>query len=380
MSRHDASFGQLLSYVSREASDPAYTIRHNIYGQSLREVLADFEANARHLKSRKNGTTMFHEILSIKRAKGVPEVEQKRALIAIADRYIGMRASNNLVYGVVHDDKIGHLHVHFIISANEVGSVKRHRLDKQQFAAIKTGIEGWALTNYPQLQQAPVMNKRAAKKLSTEGGELKRRTGKTPKRESVEVRLKAILDGASDKAECFARMQAAGLEFYTRGTTVGVRDTVTGRKHRMATLGLMPEFLALSGRIEGTERKAAMPPRDRTLGHRASSQQVDAAARINPLSPPQHATQSPTPSSEANVNIFEGLMHGLSVIADVASIAPNTVAPAQKDQASATTERHGSGDNDTRFNESEVDRIARERQAELEGLADQRSRERTLKR
>ena len=46
MSRHDASFGQLLAYVSRDASDPAFIIRHNIYGRSLREVLADFDAYA----------------------------------------------------------------------------------------------------------------------------------------------------------------------------------------------------------------------------------------------------------------------------------------------------------------------------------------------
>lgn len=374
MSRHDASFGQLLSYVSREASDPAYTIRHNIYGQSLREVLADFDANARHLKSRKNGTTMYHEILSITRAKGIAEAEQKQALVAIADRYIAMRAANNLVYGVVHDDKASHLHVHFIISANEIGAAKRHRLDKQQFAAIKTGIEGWALTNYPQLQQAPVMGKRAAKKLSNDGGELKRRTGKTPKRESVEMRLKAILDGASDKAECLARMQAAGLEFYRRGTTVGVRDTVTNRKHRIATLGLMPEFLALSARIEAAERKATLQPRDRTHSQQSTPQQT-AAGR---LTPPSRATQSSKKPSEANVNILDGIMHGLSVIADVASIAPSTVAPVQKDQTKPAG--HGSNARDTQANETEIERIARERQAELEALADEQSRERTLKR
>lgn len=375
MSRHDASFGQLLAYVSRDASDPAFIIRHNIYGRSLREVLADFDANARHLKSRKNGATMYHEILSIKRATGMPDVEQKQALVAIADRYIRLRAANNLVYAVVHDDKAAHLHVHFVISANELQASKRHRLNKQQFAAIKAGIEGWTLTNYPQLQQAPVMTKRgAAKKLSNDGGELKRRTGKTPMRESVEVRLKAILDRASDKAECFARMQAAGLEFYTRGTTVGVRDTVTNRKHRIATLGLMPEFLALSARIEAAERKAASAVRDRTLNHQTSAQRIATAVQVP--SPSPQATSTPSQTTEASVNILDGLMHGLSVIADVASIAPGSIAPIDKD---GKQQRSGSS-SAAAHSQTEIERIARERQAELEALADEQSRKRTLKR
>lgn len=375
MSRKTASFGQLYAYLSREASDPDYTIHHNLYGQTPFEVVADFEVNAALLKARRNGVVLYHEILSVLRAKGIPEERQKAILKDIAMEFIKVRAPDNLAVCFLHDDKAGHLHCHFMISANAAGSIERLRWSKQAFTAMRVDFERRMIARYPEMEQSITMGKRAGKALSKDGGELKRRTGMTPKRQSVEERLKAILDTATDKAECLARMQAAGLEFYRRGTTVGVRDTVSGRKHRLTTIGLMPEFLALSARIEVSERKALA---DRTA--KAAQQTPQVRTALAQAMPAPGVQRSPshiaTPKQEADMNILDSLMQGVSAIVDLATVTPSTLDPVTKKPGDPKAAHATSGAS----TEHDSDRIARERQAELEAIADEQSQERTLKR
>ncbi len=250
LSRKTLSFGQLLAYMTKtQTVDSRYYVYHNVFGRKVADLEQEFVNNAQYLAQRKNGNQLYHDILSIRRASQLSETRQKELLQQIAYHYVNQRAAQNLVFGVLHDDHKEHLHYHLLISANVAGDSQRTRLSKAEFDQIKQGLEQRVLKHYPELQQTHTMSCRASEKLSHKGAELKRRTGKTPQRDIVKTKLETIFRTSQTKAEFFAALQQSGLAFYARGNTLGVKDLVQGRKHRLKTLGVLDSFHALSDRI-----------------------------------------------------------------------------------------------------------------------------------
>ena len=306
MSRKEPSYGKLIAYLSRDASDTRYELRHNVLSATQAALTAEFEANGQHLPKRKNGVAMYHEIISITRPKGLRPEAQKAILRDIALDYIRERAPHCLAFGCLHDDHADHLHYHFIVSANRVGDTRRHRLTKQQFRAIQVGLESRVRARYPELEQSVAIGKRAGKKQMSQAGiELQRRTGTTPKRDSVKARLSDVLSAAQSKADLHKRLSAQHLELYSRGKTLGVIDLKSGRKHRITTLGLDAEL--------------------RALGARLSLQSQ----------PQQRRPAQPHTPQDATMNFFEATLQGLSAIIDVVSITTDT--GRKLDETQATT-------------------------------------------
>lgn len=349
MSRKEPSYGKLIAYLSRDASDARYELRHNVLSITAEALTAEFVANGQHLSKRKNGVAMYHEIISITRPKGLTPDAQKAILRDIALEYIRERAPQNLAFGCLHDDHADHLHYHFIVSSNRVGDSRRHRLTKQQFRALQVGLESRVRARYPELEQAIAIGKRAGKKQMSQAGiELQRRTGATPKRESVKARLSAVLDAAQSKADLGKRLSAVRLELYRRGKTLGVRDLDTGRKHRITTLGLDAEL--------------------RALGARLSLQSQ----------PPQRSNTPQQNPQDNSMNFFEATLQGLSALIDTVSIT--TDYGRKLDDAKSTTRdavrravgqpRHQSQPSTQAAPPplSEAERIAAERLQEMEQL------------
>jgi hypothetical protein len=77
MSRKTPSFGQLIGYIDRDEGQEAYRIRHNLLGRGQGRVRSEFERNSDLLAKRKNGVYLYHEIISITRARGLSAKEQK---------------------------------------------------------------------------------------------------------------------------------------------------------------------------------------------------------------------------------------------------------------------------------------------------------------
>lgn len=100
MSRKVPSFGQLLGYIDREQGQEAYRIRHNLMGRSPEAIRDEFERNGKLLSRRKNGVYLYHEIISITRASGLSEREQKERLHDIAQSYIAARCRDNGSIGI----------------------------------------------------------------------------------------------------------------------------------------------------------------------------------------------------------------------------------------------------------------------------------------
>ena len=295
MSRKHPSFAQLIDYIEGEAKlkSRAFSIHHNTYSRDTESLKREFEANARHLRERKNGVYLYHEVVSISRAEHLTEDEQKTILKRITESYIEARCKRNLAYGVLHEDT-HNFHFHIVMSANEVGDESRTRLSKAQFADIQTRLEAWVLREYPQLEQRAVFHKnqtqaeraeREAKRqhLSDKGEQMKRRGAKTDKRDQVQERLADIFETATDPRHFADLMEKAGFTFYTRGKNHGITDR-EGNKYRLNRLGLAVAWQKLDEKMnsyihaqkatreEKSHHEAKPTPEPKTTPPRADEQ------------------------------------------------------------------------------------------------------------
>jgi hypothetical protein len=260
MSRKHASFAQLIDYIEGEAKlrSRKYSVFHNTYSRTTDRLKAEFMENSEHLRYRKNGVYLYHEVISITRTQQIDEDQQKTALKQIVEQYLHHRGKHNLAYAVLHEDT-EHLHFHIVMSANEAGERDRVRLSKVQFAEIQTNLEQWVLEKHPELEQKAVFHKnqteaerqqRQDKKahLSKAGEELKRRGGKTSIRDEMQEKLADIFTTATDPRHFADLLEKAGFKLYQRGQQYGVTDS-QGKKYRLNKLGLSEAWDKLEAKM-----------------------------------------------------------------------------------------------------------------------------------
>ncbi len=253
MSRKQATFSQLVDYMEDGRQDSKFTLKNNLFSNTSEKITEEFVKNASFFKKRKDSVYMYHEVISITKSEQLTDEQQKELLRKISLEYIEKRAVNNLVFGVLHDDKKDNFHYHLLISSNELEETKKHRLSKYEFDKIKKDLEIMVLEKYPELQQGVVINKPSTEKLSNKGAEVKRRTGKTKERDSVKNRLETVFVKSKDKQSFFENIEKENLEIYVRGKTIGVVDKNTGRNHRLKTLGMLDDFNKISNIVEKSE-------------------------------------------------------------------------------------------------------------------------------
>jgi uncharacterized protein YbcV (DUF1398 family) len=162
---------------------------------------------------------------------------------------------------MIHEEHAEHLHFHVMISSNKIESTERVRLSKQQFSNIQTHLERHVLTHYPELNQQAVFfgnltaeqktTKQSKARLSQQGAELKRRTGKTPKRDEVKETLEAIFSTSTTPQDFTKAMSRAGFTFYQRGKHAGIQDR-DGNKYRFATLGLAEQWATFDEKMRAS--------------------------------------------------------------------------------------------------------------------------------
>lgn len=260
MSRKHASFDQLIDYIEseRKLKSKNFSIFHNTYSRNTDGLKKEFSENAEHLKFRKNGVYLYHEVISITKAEHLEEAEQKVILQRIVNEYLKMRAKNNLAYAVLHEDKKDNLHFHIVISANEAENTTRKRLSKADFAEIQTRLEKWVLETYPQLEQKAVFYQNQTDQerqereqkahISNKGAELKRRAGKTSTRDQMKEKIERIFENARDGRHFTELLEKENLKIYQRGKQHGIIDQ-DGTKYRFSTLGLAEDWEALDRRM-----------------------------------------------------------------------------------------------------------------------------------
>jgi hypothetical protein len=235
---------------------------HGFYGHegmAERDIVSAFEENARLLKERKNGNVLYHEILSFSSGYRLKGDALTRAVADVGQEYLRHRAPNQMAFGAIHFDT-DHIHLHLMISANEVGKCERVRLKKADFAEIQKNIETFTLTRYGELAQTRVYDRdRPRERLKTEVHEqaMKARTGAPSRKESLKGKLHGLFERASSKADLEQLLQTEGLAFYTRGKSRGVVERLpdgTERRHRLSTLGLGDHYQATELRLQALEQ------------------------------------------------------------------------------------------------------------------------------
>jgi hypothetical protein len=249
MARKDPSYAQLARYIEAGAAVGNPRLYQSLGTTNARAVAVAFEKNGQRLRTRSNGVCVYHEIISITRARSLPVEEQKQLLLGIARAYLTRRAPKCLAFGALHSDKASNLHFHLMISAN-IEDGTRHRLSRAEFVAIQRDLERRVLEQYPELEQSVAINKRSARKQSSRAEGLERRTGQLPEKQSVAQRLRGVLAHAGSEEEFHGLLSEARLTIYVRGKNIGVVDDETGRKHRLTTLDLIEPFKAMTARIE----------------------------------------------------------------------------------------------------------------------------------
>jgi Relaxase/Mobilisation nuclease domain len=310
MSRKHASFAQLIDYIEGETKlrSRKYSVFHNTYSRSTDRLKAEFMENSEHLRYRKNGVFLYHEVISITRAhqieqgdKDENDHQQKTALKQIVEEYLHHRGKHNLAYAVLHEDT-EHLHFHIVMSANEAGERDRLRLSKEKFAQIQTNLEAWVLEKHPELEQKAVFHKnqteterqqRKEKKahLSKAGEELKRRGGKTSIRDDMQEKLADIFTTATDPRHFADLLEKAGFKLYQRGQQYGVTDR-DGKKYRLNKLGLSEAWEKLEAKM-----MAVLTPETQAKAKSKENQETDTPKQAQDKSadpPEQHQTAKPS--------------------------------------------------------------------------------------
>jgi hypothetical protein len=150
MSRKQGSFRQLIEYINQNNYDTNLMIHNNLYGTNEAEIIDEFEENASYLKKIVNGNYLYHEIISLNPESRVSVKKQIEIIKDIGYRYLQKRASNNLSYGRIHIEK-KHIHLHLVISSNELYNEKRHRICKFKYRDIQIEMEEYKNRNFPEL-------------------------------------------------------------------------------------------------------------------------------------------------------------------------------------------------------------------------------------
>jgi len=237
LSRATKSFEALYNYLARDKESLLKTFNLYANAYSKKEVVKEFLDNAKYLKRAKGKNYLYHEIISLQ-SNNLSLKEQELILDDIVSKYISLRAENHLVFTALHKDK-AHLHIHLMISANELEGAKRVRLSKKEFSTIQKELENYTNSIYPQLGTTKHYN-RDLKEIKS-------------KKELLKSSLEDLFKNSTSKEDFIKRAKELNLEFYTRGKTVGVISK--GKKHRLKTLGVLEDYTKTVERLEKEANK-----------------------------------------------------------------------------------------------------------------------------
>lgn len=253
MSRKSASFSQLYEYLTREEEN--FCFSRNTYSniKNKKELLQEFYNNAEYLKQSRGNVYLYHELLSLEQ-NNLSKLRQKEILLDLANRYLEQRADNHLSFGVIHEDK-EHIHLHLMISANEIESKQRVRLSKPEFASIQQKMEQYKNENYIELKPSSLYQKQKANsaKQSQKEQEMRQRRKATTIKEEIKQNLEIAFKQASSSAYIKNHLENLEYELYMRGNTMGVKHK--GKKYRLKTLGLEEQYNKMMIRLEKIEQR-----------------------------------------------------------------------------------------------------------------------------
>lgn len=243
LTRKSPSYLQLLWYVANspdrliEKGKEAWEIRHNLgNSKTLEDMAKHFRENDKLRANRKGGIALHHSILSwsnLDQDKVTPDMVRD-----MVKHYIGLRNDRAIYYAVIH--QADHPHVHLVSSNSEIITGKSLRISRTDFQSLKTQMEQYQRTRYPQLECSQVNHKqRAGKSQSRNEYSLKARTTDTEK-SRIAKQVNAALQRAASTDTLITLLEKENLPTYTRGNKLYGVIAPSGRKYRFASMELDP--------------------------------------------------------------------------------------------------------------------------------------------
>ena len=251
MSRKSKSFSQLYDYLTRDTS--SFSFSRNTYTNSnnKKEFVNEFYTNARHLRDARGKVFMYHEVLSLE-ANELSIERQKEILLDMADKYLYQRAEDHLAFGVVHEEK-NNMHLHLMISANEIEGERRVRLSKEEFSQIQQRMENYKNQKYKELSQSFMYHKqKEVSKEKQNEQELKNRGAKSI-RDTIKENLSRTFKNATSMKYVKNHLNSLGYEIYTRGKSTGIK--YEAKNYRLKTLGLEVEYNQLLKKLDRVQER-----------------------------------------------------------------------------------------------------------------------------
>ena len=282
MSRKSKSFSGLYDYLTRDKS--SFSFSRNTYSNSRdkKEFVDEFYKNARHLREARGKVFLYHEVISLEVNKLSPD-RQKEILLDLADKYLYQRAEDHLAFGVIHEEK-DNMHLHLMISANEIEGNKRVRLSKQEFSSIQKRLENYKNQKYKELSKSFMYtNEKDLSKSKQNEQELKNR-GASSIRDRIKEELLKTFQNATSLKYVENHLNSLGYEIYARGKSQGVK--YKGKNYRLKTLGLDIEYKQLLKKLERVnereskrkkvkEQKVKNPRYYRDIGRKFNDERED---------------------------------------------------------------------------------------------------------
>jgi hypothetical protein len=261
MSRKSKSFSQLYDYLTRDTS--SFSFSRNTYSspKNKKDFINEFYANAQHIRDARGKVYMYHEVLSIEE-NNLSKERQKEILLDMAEKYLFQRADEHLAFGVVHEEK-NNMHLHLMISANEIEGDKRMRLSKAEFKQIQQRLENYKNQKYKELKQSFMyQNKKDISKKKQDEQELKNR-GKKSIKEVLKESLRDTFLKAQSQSSLENSLNSNGYTLYKRGNTVGI--IYNNKKYRLKTLGLETEYKQLFKKFEQKQERQTRRQHELTI-------------------------------------------------------------------------------------------------------------------
>jgi len=252
LSRKDGSyrsFQQLYDYITRDdGCDQRFSFTQNFILDDRASILKEFARNAEFIPRRKNGNYLYHEILSFTRSTQLSEQQQLEIIRNIAMQYSQTRAKNCLVFGGVHTDKDNQLHVHLMVSANQLEQSKKHSLSTSAFDQIKRNAEARVLEKYPEMEQERLINQSVDEKIAKRSQAehaYQKRTGKKSDKQIFTELVEEIMNQSNSDDEFKSILEHHGIDYKYKPANITLTNPNTASKrntHRIKSLGLQGAY------------------------------------------------------------------------------------------------------------------------------------------
>ena len=252
MSRKTKSFSQLYDYLTRDKSN--FSFSKNTYSNSKdkKNLIKEFMKNSEYLNDSRGKVFLYHELISLN-PNTLSLDEQKKILLDLANKYLDIRAQNNLSFGVIHEDK-NHIHLHLMISSNEIESDKRVRLSKKEFALIQKHLENYKNDRYSELEKSSFYQKeKDLSKEKQQEQEIKHKRNAKTIKDKIKEDLTKTFKTATSKTYFDNYLKSLNYEIYQRGQTIGI--IYENKNYRLKTLGLEEQYLNMLKEFENIKQR-----------------------------------------------------------------------------------------------------------------------------